>query len=68
MTRNEFKTEAKLAIIDKLEEGYEGYLCDLHNNVENMIGVLTVLVVVYFVVVVIQWVQEDFLQKKSQED
>lgn len=53
MTRNEFKTEAKLAIIDKLEEGYEGYLCDLHNNVENMIGVLTVLVVVYFVVVVI---------------
>lgn len=35
MTRNEFKTEAKLAIIDKLEEGYEGYLCDLHNEVFN---------------------------------
>ena len=36
MTRNEFKTEAKYAIIDKLEEGYEGYLCDLHNEVFNM--------------------------------
>lgn len=36
MTRNEFKTEAKLAIIEKLEEGYEGYLCDLHNEVFNM--------------------------------
>lgn len=35
MTRNEFKTEAKWAIIDKLEEGYEGYLCDLHNEVFN---------------------------------
>ena len=36
MTRNELKTEAKYAIIDKLEEGYEGYLCDLHNEVFNM--------------------------------
>ena len=36
MTRNEFKNEAKYAIIDKLEEGYEGYLCDLHNEVFNM--------------------------------
>lgn len=35
MTRNEFKTEAKYAIIDKLEEGYEGYLCDLHDEVFN---------------------------------
>ena len=36
MTRNEFKTEAKWAIIEKLEEGYDGYLCDLHNEVFNM--------------------------------
>ena len=36
MTRNELKTEAKWAIIEKLEEGYEGYLCDLHNEVFNM--------------------------------
>ena len=36
MNRNELKTEAKYAIIDKLEEGYEGYLCDLHNEVFNM--------------------------------
>lgn len=35
MTRNELKTEAKLAIIEKLEEGYDGYLCDLHNEVFN---------------------------------
>ena len=35
MTRNELKTEAKLAIIDKLEEGYDGYLCDLHDEVFN---------------------------------
>lgn len=35
MTRNELKNEAKWAIIDKLEEGYEGYLCDLHNEVFN---------------------------------
>ena len=35
MTRNELKTEAKWAIIDKLEEGYDGYLCDLHNEVFN---------------------------------
>lgn len=36
MTRNELKTEAKWTIIDKLEEGYDGYLCDLHNEVFNM--------------------------------
>lgn len=36
MTRNELKTKAKWAIIDKLEEGYDGYLCDLHNEVFNM--------------------------------
>ena len=36
MTRNEFKTEAKWAIIERLEEGYEGCLCDLHNEVFNM--------------------------------
>lgn len=35
MTRNKFKDEAKLAIIEKLEEGYDGYLCDLHNEVFN---------------------------------
>ena len=36
MTRNEFKAQAKWAIIERLEEGYEGYLCDLHNEVFNM--------------------------------
>ena len=35
MTRNELKAQAKWAIIEKLEEGYEGYLCDLHNEVFN---------------------------------
>ena len=35
MTRNELKTQAKWAIIERLEEGYEGYLCDLHNEVFN---------------------------------
>ena len=35
MTRNELKTEAKWAIIERLEEGYDGYLCDLHNEVFN---------------------------------
>ena len=35
MTRNEFKAQAKWAIIEKLEEGYEGYLCDLHDEVFN---------------------------------
>ena len=29
MTKNELKAQAKWAIIDKLEEGYEGYLCNL---------------------------------------
>ena len=32
MTRNELKAQAKWAIIERLEEGYEGYLCDLHNE------------------------------------
>lgn len=36
MTKSELKNEAKWAIIEKLEEGYEGYLCDLHNEVFNM--------------------------------
>ena len=36
MTKNELKAQAKWAIIEKLEEGYEGYLCDLHNEVFNM--------------------------------
>ena len=36
MTRNELKAQAKWAIIEKLEEGYEGYLCDLHNEVFNI--------------------------------
>lgn len=36
MTRNELKNDAKWAIINKLEEGYDGYLCDLHNEVFNM--------------------------------
>ena len=36
MTKSEFENEAKWAIIDKLEEGYDGYLCDLHNEVFNM--------------------------------
>lgn len=35
MTRNELKNDAKWAIIDRLEEGYDGYLCDLHNEVFN---------------------------------
>ena len=36
MTKNELKAQAKWAIIEKLEEGYEGYLCDLHSEVFNM--------------------------------
>ena len=36
MTKNELKAQAKWAIIEKLEEGYEGYLCNLHNEVFNM--------------------------------
>ena len=35
MTRNELKAQAKWAIIERLEEGYDGYLCDLHNEVFN---------------------------------
>ena len=36
MTRNELKAQAKWAIIEKLEEGYEDYLCDLHDEVFNI--------------------------------
>ena len=36
MTRNELKTEAKWAIIEKLEKEYEDYLCDLHDEVFNI--------------------------------
>ena len=36
MTKNELKAQAKWAIIEKLEEGYDGYLCNLHNEVFNM--------------------------------
>ena len=36
MTRNELKAQAKWAIIEKLEEGYDGYLCDLHDEVFNV--------------------------------
>ena len=35
MTKNELKAQAKWVIIEKLEEGYDGYLCDLHNEVFN---------------------------------
>lgn len=35
MNRNEFKKEAAEAIIDCLEDGYIGYLCELHNKVFN---------------------------------
>ena len=35
MDRNDFKNEAKEAIIDCLENGYSGYLCELHNEVFN---------------------------------
>ena len=36
MTKNELKAQAKWAIIERLEEGYEGYLCDLHDEVFNI--------------------------------
>ena len=36
MTRNELKAQAKWAIIERLEEGYDGYLCDLHDEVFNI--------------------------------
>ena len=36
MTKNELKAQAKWAIIEKLEEGYEDYLCDLHDEVFNI--------------------------------
>lgn len=35
MTRNELIREAKQDIIDKLADGYNGYLCDLHGEVFN---------------------------------
>lgn len=35
MTRNELIREAKQDIIDKLAEGYNSYLCELHNEVFN---------------------------------
>lgn len=35
MTRNELKTEAKWAIIDELESGFDSYLCELHGAVFN---------------------------------
>lgn len=33
--RNELKQEAKERIIEELERGYDGYLCDLHDGVFN---------------------------------
>ena len=35
LTRNKFKKEAAEAIIDCLEDGYDGYLCELHDKVFN---------------------------------
>ena len=35
LTKNEFLKEAMGAIIDTLEDGYNGYLCDLHNEAFN---------------------------------
>jgi hypothetical protein len=35
LTRNEFKKKAAEAIVDCLEDGYTGYLCELHNEVFN---------------------------------
>lgn len=34
-TREELKARARENIIDVLESGYDGYLCDLHNEVFN---------------------------------
>lgn len=34
-TKNDFLKEAMGAIIDALENGYDGYLCDLHNETFN---------------------------------
>lgn len=36
LTKNDFLKEAMGAIIDALENGYNGYLCDLLNEVFNM--------------------------------
>lgn len=33
--RNELKQDAKERIIEALENGYDGYLCELHNEVFN---------------------------------
>ena len=35
LTKNDFLKEAMGAIIDTLENGYIGYLCDLHNETFN---------------------------------
>ena len=35
-TREEMMEDAKWAIIDFLADGYEGYLCDAHNDIFNM--------------------------------
>lgn len=35
LTKNEFKKECADDIITALEDGYSGYLCDLHNEVFN---------------------------------
>ena len=35
LTKNEFLKEAMGAIIDTLENGYNGYLCELHNETFN---------------------------------
>jgi hypothetical protein len=31
----EMREEARVAIIEALENGYDGYYCDLHNEVFN---------------------------------
>ena len=35
-TREQFKEEAKQGIIDFLEDGYDGYLSDIHDEIFNM--------------------------------
>lgn len=35
LTKNDFLKKAMGAIIDTLENGYDGYLCDLHNETFN---------------------------------
>ena len=75
MTRNELKTEAKWAIIEKLEEGYEDYLCDLHDEVFNIemytndedeaIEILDSLGSYYVVAEVIKYEQDNFGQTSA---